>query len=96
MKEELELADTDTLNWKGFLAATLDKNLVIREDKIKFAFEQFKHSDTDHLILADFVAIFESAAQAKEIFEFLDSDSDGKVSFEDFRKALEESIDLKS
>eukprot|EP00980_Cylindrotheca_fusiformis_P027545 scaffold21033_cov168-Cylindrotheca_fusiformis.AAC.2 len=94
LKEELELSDTDTLNWKAFLAATVDKNLVIREDKIKFAFDHFKHSDTDHLILEDFVAIFESEAQAKEIFEFLDSDCDGKVSFEDFRKALEECIDI--
>jgi Ca2+-binding EF-hand superfamily protein len=94
LKEELKLSDTDTLNWKAFLAATMDKNLVIREDKIKFAFDHFKHSDTDHLILQDFIAIFESEAQAKEIFEFLDSDRDGKVSFEDFRNAMEERINL--
>lgn len=94
LKAELELSDTDTLNWKAFLAATVDKSLVIREDKIKFAFDHFKHSDADHLMLQDFTAIFESEAQAKEIFEFLDSDHDGKVSFEDFRNAMEECIDL--
>jgi Ca2+-binding EF-hand superfamily protein len=94
MKEELSLSDTDTLNWKAFLAATMDKNLVIREDKIRFAFDKFKHSDADCLTIQDFAGIFESEGQAKEIFDFLDSNRDGKVSFEDFRTAMEERIDI--
>lgn len=93
MKTELSLSDTDTLNWKAFLAATMDKNLVIREDKIRFAFDHLKHSDGDILTVEDFAGIFESDTQAKEIFNFLDTDRDGKVSFEDFRNALEECYD---
>jgi Ca2+-binding EF-hand superfamily protein len=92
MKEELSLSDTDTLNWKAFLAATMDKNF--REDKIRFAFDKFKHSDADCLTIQDFAGIFEGEGQAKEIFDFLDSDRDGKVSFEDFRTAMEECIDI--
>ena len=94
MKEELSLTGNDTLNWKAFLAATLDKNLVMREDKIRVAFDHFKHSDADHLTLSDFASIFEGEAQAKEIFDYLDNDRDGKVSFDDFRNALEECIDI--
>jgi Ca2+-binding EF-hand superfamily protein len=94
MKAELSLSDTDTLNWKAFLAATMDKNLVIREDKIRFAFDRFKHSDADYLTREDFACIFESEAQAEEVFDFLDSDRDGKVSFEDFRNAMEVCIDI--
>ncbi len=93
MKEELALSDSDTLNWKAFLAAAMDKNLVLREDKIKFAFDHFKHSDADYLALDDFKAIFESDGQAAEIFNYLDQDRDGKVSFDDFRCAMEESVD---
>ncbi|CAJ1948645.1 unnamed protein product [Cylindrotheca closterium] len=96
LKEELRLSDTDTFSWKAFLAATMDKSLVIREDKVKFAFDHFKHSDTDYLILEDFVAMFKSEAQAKEIFVFLDNDCDGKVSFEDFRNAMEENIEIEN
>lgn len=88
LKEELKLSDTDTLNWKAFLDATMDKNLVLREDKIKFAFDHFKHSE-NYLTLEDFVAIFKSDREAEEIFDFLDSDNDGKISFEDFRDAFE-------
>ena len=94
VKEELSLSGTDTLNWKAFLAATLDQNLVMREDKIRLAFDHFKHSDADCLTLDDFAGIFHGEAQGKEIFDYLDSDSDGRVSFEDFRKAMEESIDI--
>lgn len=94
MKEELALSDSDTLDWKPFLAAAMDKNLVLREDKIRFAFDHFKHSDTDYLTLEDFSAIFESDGQAQEIFHYLDTDHDGKVSFDDFRCAVEESINI--
>lgn len=69
---------------------------MIREDKIKFAFDHFKHSDTNYLTLDDFVAMFKSEAQAKDIFVFLDSDCDGKVSFEDFRNAMEENIEIEN
>lgn len=96
MKDELALSGTDTLNWKAFLAATVDKNLVIREDKIRFAFDHFQHAENkEYLTLADFADIFDgSEAQGKEVFTYLDTNKDGRVSFEDFRSAMEESIDL--
>ncbi len=94
MKEKLSLSDSDTLNWKAFLAAAMDKNLVLREDKIKLAFDHFKHADTEYLTLQDFQAIFEQDGQAQEIFNYLDQDRDGLVSFQDFRTAMEESVDL--
>jgi len=95
MKEELSLSDDDTLNWKAFLAATVDKNLVMREDKIRYAFDHFVHSENkDYLTLADFESIFEGDVQGREVFTFLDTNGDGKVSFEDFRGAMEECTDL--
>lgn len=95
MKNDLLLSDNDTLNWRAFLAATVDKNLVMREDKIRFAFDHFHHKEnTEYLTLADFADIFDGEAQGKEIFDFLDSDQDGKVNFDDFRAAMEECIDI--
>jgi len=94
MKEKFALSDSDSLNWKPFLAAAMDKNLVLREDKIKVAFDHFKHADTDYLTLGDFQAIFGQDGQAQEIFDYLDQDKDGHVTFQDFRAAMEESVDL--
>ena len=90
MKNDLSLSDNDTLNWKAFLAATADKNLVMREDKIRFAFDHFIHKECqEYLTAADFADIFDGEAQGKEIFDFLDTDRDGKVNFDDFRNAME-------
>jgi calcium-dependent protein kinase len=95
MKEDLSLSGNDTLNWRAFLAATVDKNLVMREDKIRFAFDHFVHKENqEYFVPADFAAIFEGEAQGKEIFDFLDTDRDGKVTFNDFRSAVEECIDI--
>lgn len=95
LKEGLALSDDETLNWKAFLAATVDKNLVMRQDKIRYAFDHFVHGENkDYLTQADFESIFEGDAQGPEVFKFLDTDGDGKVLFEDFRRAMEASIDL--
>jgi calcium-dependent protein kinase len=95
LKNDLLLSDNDTLNWKAFLAATADQNLVMREDKIRFAFDHFHHKEnTEYLTVEDFADIFKGEAQGKEIFDFLDTDRDGKVNFDDFRTAIEECIDL--
>jgi Ca2+-binding EF-hand superfamily protein len=70
----------------------------MREDKIRFAFDHFQHAENkEYLTVADFADIFDgSEAQGKEVFSFLDTDGDGRVSFEDFRAAMEESIDPNS
>ena len=98
MKEDLSLSDNDTLNWRALLAATVDRNLVMREDKIRFAFDHFIHKEnTEYLTPADFADIFKGeASQGKEIFDILDTDKDGKVSFDDFRDAMEECIDIEN
>jgi len=65
----------------------------MREDNIRMVFDHFKHgAEADHLKYDDVVEIFGGEAQAQEIMQFLDSDKDGVISFEDFRKAVEESM----
>ncbi len=92
LKEDPQLSDQETLDWKAFLAATVDRNLVMREDKIRFAFDHFQHhEDKEYLTIEDFAEIFcGEVSKGKEIFAYLDTDGDGKVSVDDFRKAIEE------
>jgi len=71
---------------------TMDRSLAVREDNMKTAFEHFKHTDADYLTVEDLSDIFGGEAQAKEIVELLDSNGDGRVSYEDFRRALVESL----
>lgn len=93
LRDKLSISEDTTLNWKDFLAGTMDKTLAMREDNIRMVFNHFKHgADADHLKYEDVVEIFGGEAQAQEIMQFLDSDGDGFISFEDFRKAVEESM----
>ncbi len=71
----------------------MDKKLVMREDKIRMAFNHFKHSDTNFLTRADLVDLFDGEAQLQDVMPFLDADGDGRVSFEDFQHAIKETIE---
>lgn len=93
IREELSVADNERLNWRDFLALTMDRNIALRDDNMKVAFEHFKHTNADYLTVTDLTDIFGGLAQAKEVMTLLDSDGDGRVSYEDFRLALVESLD---
>jgi calcium-dependent protein kinase len=93
LRHDLDVGDEEKINWRDFLALTMDRSLALREDNIKLAFEHFKHTDADYLTVSDLAEICGGEGQAKEVMELLDSDGDGKVSFEDFRLVLVESID---
>ncbi len=93
LRHDLEVSDEERLNWRDFLALTVDRNLAVREDNIKMAFEHFKQTDADYLTESALSEIFGGDAQANEMMTILDADGDGKVSFEDFRRALVESME---
>jgi calcium-dependent protein kinase len=93
LRRGLAISDDQKLNWRDFLAMTLDRNLSVREDNLKVAFEHFKHSDAHYLSLSDLSQIYGGEAQAREVMDLLDADGDGQVSYEDFRHALVESMD---
>ena len=93
LREDLSLEGTDKIRWKEFLAATMDKNLAMREDKVQLVFEHFKQSDSNSIQLSDLIEILGGETQAREIMGYLDSDGDGKITFDDFFGAIKESMD---
>lgn len=93
LRRELSLSGEAKLNYKDFVAATMDRNLAMREDNIRVAFDHFRHTEADYLTLEDLSDVFGREAPAKELMNFLDYDGDGKISFEDFRHAVAETFD---
>jgi calcium-dependent protein kinase len=95
LRQDLSLADEEQMNYRDFLAATMDRSLAMREDNMKKAFDHFKHSSdgANHLTLQDLSDIFGGEGHAQEIMTLLDHDGDGKVSYEDFRHAVAESME---
>lgn len=53
--------------WQEFLAATIDRNLFIREDNVRRAFQYFDVEGTGSITVANLVAIFGSEDHAREI-----------------------------
>jgi calcium-dependent protein kinase len=93
LRRDLAISSNEKLNWRDFLAMTMDRNLVVRDDNLKIAFEHFKNTEAEYLTVDDLAQIFGGKAPAQEIIDLLDADGDGKVSFEDFKNALVESMD---
>lgn len=93
VRMDLALSGSDKLKWRDFCAATMDRSLALREDNVKMAFEHFKHTDADHLTLEDLAEIFGGESHAREVMDLLDTDGDGKVSYDDFRQMLAESME---
>jgi calcium-dependent protein kinase len=96
LRHDLELSDDTKLKYRDFVAVTMDRSLAMREDNMRMAFEHFRHTDADHLTVADLADIFGGEAQAQEVMDILDTDGDGKVSYEDFRHAIVESMEDES
>jgi calcium-dependent protein kinase len=94
LRTDLAISGDQQLNWRDFVASTMDRSLALREDNMKMAFEHFRHTDAEYLTIDDLAEIFGGRAQAREVMAaVLDPDRDGKVSFEDFRHALAEIMD---
>jgi calcium-dependent protein kinase len=92
IRTDFAISDENTLNWRGFVASTMDRSLAMRSDNMRVAFDHFKHTDLDYLTLEDLIEIFEGEAPAKEIMDLLDVDGDGRVSYEEFCHAVAESM----
>ena len=93
LRTDLAISGDQKLNWRDFVASTMDRSVALREDNMKMAFDHFSHSSAEYLTIDDLADIFGGKAQALEVMAVLDTDKDGKVSFEDFRHALVESMD---
>lgn len=92
LRNDLSLSGEDTLNWKDFLSAMMDKSLLMRDDKIRMAFEHFKKSESQCLLISDLVHFFGGESQAKDIMGQIDSDGDGQISFEEFKNMMAHSF----
>lgn len=92
LRDNVVKSGTERVNWKDFVVQFMDKNIAKREDNIQKVLRRFSKGGKTQLALEDVAHIF-TENEAREIFDYLDSDGDGKISVEDFQKAVEQSLD---
>ena len=93
--EIFSLLDADNngyIDYEEFLRACLDRNKVINENVLKYAFYYFDKEKTGYIsqnkIQSYFVNSNLTESDFQEIFKEIDLDKDGKISFKEFKNMM--------
>jgi len=87
--ESLNVEHHHELNWRDFVTATVDKSVVMQEDKIRMAFHHFDRNNRGSITVKDLSSVFGSDQQAQEIIKDIDVNGDGVISYEEFHEMME-------
>lgn len=90
--EDLSLSGNETLNWKEFRAAMLDKQLLIREEKIRLAFNLFRKREGKYVNVSEVMELFGGESEAGEILNMDQISSKPAITCDEFRSALANSF----
>ena len=90
--------DTDKNNYLGyeeFIRGAIDKNCLLEENVLKFAFKYFDKENNGVITIKEISCVFKDHIKTKDITETLnkiisevDEDGDGKITFEKFCKLM--------
>lgn len=83
---------SDALDYREFLAATMDQRVYTQEGNLRKAFRYFDLGRTGCITREDLVRIFGSEEQAHQILGDVDRDQDGQISYEEFKRMMVESF----
>ena len=91
LREDLSLTGEERLNWKDFLAAMMDKSLLMKEDKIRMAFDRFRNAEGNYLAKSDLISILGGEQATKEIIN-LENVSSDSISYDEFKRMMKGSF----
>ncbi|CAM9226582.1 unnamed protein product [Hapterophycus canaliculatus] len=88
--ELLELLNSvdKKLDYRNFLAATMEKAIFLRRENLRKAFEHFDLQGTGHINKADLMQALGSEERARTMLEDVDMDHDGQISFDEFSEMM--------
>ncbi|CAM9203843.1 unnamed protein product [Ectocarpus sp. 12 AP-2014] len=88
--EVLELLNSmdKKLDYRNFLAATMEKRIFLRRENLRKAFEHFDLQGTGSINKTDLMEALGSEDCARTMLEDIDMDHDGQISFDEFSEMM--------
>lgn len=87
LREDLSLTGDERVNWKDFYDAMLDKSLLMKEDKIRLAFDLFRKKENHCLQLDELFSVLGGEKATRDIID-LDDIKGNRISYEEFKGKL--------
>jgi len=93
LREDLSLTGSESIVWKDFLAAMADKSLLIKEEKIRIAFDHFRNTGRGKGVrVSDLVDLIGGKEGAKEILDLNQLDDKMIITYDEFRTMMTDSF----
>jgi len=91
--EALDKNRNGVIDYTEFLTAASNKEKLLTEKNLRFAFNMFDKNQDGQISKAELKAVFETAEQKdedlwNEVFNEVDTDGDGDISFEEFKSCM--------
>lgn len=86
----IDIDGSNSLNYREFLAATMERSIFIREENIRCAFDYFDLDGNSEITLANLVKIFGAEEHAREIMGDVNLSGEGVISYEEFKSMMTE------
>ena len=88
LMDGIDLDGDQSIDYNEFVAATLSRNVFIREENIRVAFEFFDKDATGSITVSNLVEIFGSEQHAREVIGDADANGDMEISPEEFKAMM--------
>ena len=92
LREDLSLIGDETIVWKDFLAAMADKSLLIKEEKIRIAFNHFRKNGNKGIQVSVLLALIGGKEGAKEIIDIEQLGNKAEITYDEFRTMMTDSF----
>ncbi|KAG5185335.1 calcium-dependent protein kinase [Tribonema minus] len=84
----VDIDGSNTLDYREFLAATMDRSVFVREENMRSGFAYFDLEGAGKITVDNLIKIFGSEEHAREIMGDVDINSDGVIEYEEFRQMM--------
>jgi len=78
------------LDYETFIAATMARNIFIRDENIRRAFEFFDKEKTGQITIQNLIDVFGSEEHAREVLGDVDLNGDGVISYDEFEHLMKQ------